>query len=662
MTSVTTNEEWRKKFIDYYTTNAPTKLSMVTDEFMTKWEGKYDQLWAGVTKKYGEPGHPIIPKPTKPRRRGPPSSSRSSRGSGPKKSVTECHDEFVELITKNIPSVTGERPTSSLVNAKQTQGINGLETATFTVCSRIRPVLDHEKELKGDCFPVIFPGAKGGHEKLHTEAALLLTPKMNFRGEPEVTPHNFTLDYVFHTESEDEIYTTVCQPLVARAMEGRTGVIFAYGQTGSGKTFTMNHLMDRVAKELGKTISSQSVNFSYLEILGNTLTDTLKSESKESKEGKGETDVQVKMGEVESGAVELRNLSIHSVSSTENLLELIELAKTKRCVEATEMNDASSRSHGVAMFEVDSITPNGTKGKLYVIDLAGSESGKDQKKHDRARISETKKINVSLNALKECIQARTLASTPGSAVNTHVPFRRSRLTLLLKDIFDINCPRLTATVVIATVNPFGKDAGQTKTTLDYAAPLREAVGMFGRNRKKQAKQRTKQTESKTNAGATAAAAATATAATATPIVFEIDPNDPVLWNTVQLSAWLTNDLQVATEVATTLNNVTGLQLCTMSEPVLHTTVGDSAVADQINVALWKLIVTAKLVKRRSDGTILSDEAEAAEAAEKKAEDEARMEAQAARAKAAIQADKERRATLEQEAGMEEYQKVDVPYE
>ena len=76
-----------------------------------------------------------------------------------------------------------------------------------------------------------------------------------------------------------------------------------------------------------ETRSAAGVDFSYLEILGNTLTDTLKSESKESKEGKGETDVQVKMGEVESGAVELRNLSIHSVSSTENLLELIELAR-----------------------------------------------------------------------------------------------------------------------------------------------------------------------------------------------------------------------------------------------------------------------------------------------------------------------------------------------
>ena len=52
-------------------------------------------------------------------------------------------------------------------------------------------------------------------------------------------------------------------------------------------------------------------------------------------------------------------------------------------------------------------------------------------------MEETKQINVSLNALKECIQARTLASAPGSAHNTHVPYRRSKLTLLLKDIFEV---------------------------------------------------------------------------------------------------------------------------------------------------------------------------------------------------------------------------------
>merc|ERR1719253_1380391 len=93
-------------------------------------------------------------------------------------------------------------------------------------------------------------------------------------------------------------------------------------------------------------------------------------------------------------------------------------------------------------------------------------------------MEETKQINLSLMSLKECIQARTLAATPGQG-HTHVPYRRSKLTLLLKDVFDITCPRLSATVVIATVSPLAADAAQTASTLKYAAPFREAVGLFG---------------------------------------------------------------------------------------------------------------------------------------------------------------------------------------
>jgi hypothetical protein len=39
-------------------------------------------------------------------------------------------------------------------------------------------------------------------------------------------------------------------------------------------------------------------------------------------------------------------------------------------------------------------------------------------------------------ALKDCIRARTLASAPGAAQGAHIPYRRSKLTTLLKDVFD----------------------------------------------------------------------------------------------------------------------------------------------------------------------------------------------------------------------------------
>jgi hypothetical protein len=56
------------------------------------------------------------------------------------------------------------------------------------------------------------------------------------------------------------------------------------------------------------------------------------------------------------------------------------------------------------------------EGRLYVIDLAGSERAADSKGHSKARMDETKQINLSLMALKECIRARTMASAPGAAL------------------------------------------------------------------------------------------------------------------------------------------------------------------------------------------------------------------------------------------------------
>jgi kinesin family protein 2/24 len=42
-------------------------------------------------------------------------------------------------------------------------------------------------------------------------------------------------------------------------------------------------------------------------------------------------------------------------------------------------------------------------------------------------MEETQAINLSLLALKDCIRARTLRSP-------HIPYRRSKLTLLLKNL------------------------------------------------------------------------------------------------------------------------------------------------------------------------------------------------------------------------------------
>ena len=70
-------------------------------------------------------------------------------------------------------------------------------------------------------------------------------------------------------------------------------------------------------------------------------------------------------------------------------------------------------------------------GKLILVDLAGSE--KVEKTGAEGRVlEEAKSINKSLSALGNVINALT-GGSPGKA--NHVPFRDSKLTRILQDVF-----------------------------------------------------------------------------------------------------------------------------------------------------------------------------------------------------------------------------------
>ena len=83
----------------------------------------------------------------------------------------------------------------------------------------------------------------------------------------------------------------------------------------------------------------------------------------------------------------------------------------------------------IVLKEVDS---EQTYGKLTLVDLAGSERAQETQSNDRQRRAEGAEINKSLLALKECIRALDARK---SGLETHVPFRASKLTLVLRDSF-----------------------------------------------------------------------------------------------------------------------------------------------------------------------------------------------------------------------------------
>ena len=294
---------------------------------------------------------------------------------------------------------------------------------------------------------------------------LACTPKVGITGKPKVETSRFEFDYAFGPDSTNsDIYKLTTEPLVERCLNGQCGVIFAYGQTGSGKTHTMNGIMDELCEsDIFK--EGSEVDFTYLEMLGADIKDCLTTDPKAKP---------VAIGEALDGRILTRNVSVHPCADSSALKALVSRAKSLRATAATEKNAASSRAHGIGIISCKDVE-TGVTGKLYVIDLAGSESAKDSKKHDSKRMAETKQINLSLSNLKECIRARTMASEPGMG-GIHVPYRRNKLTLLIKDVFEIGCPRICSTVVMTNVSPLASDVAHSCNTLKYSGPLRVAVG------------------------------------------------------------------------------------------------------------------------------------------------------------------------------------------
>lgn len=97
-------------------------------------------------------------------------------------------------------------------------------------------------------------------------------------------------------------------------------------------------------------------------------------------------------------------------------------------------------------------------GKLNLVDLAGSESvwvtGATGK-----RLEESKNINQSLSCLGNVIAALT-----DSKPRSHIPYRDSKLTRLLKDSLGGNCK----TTMIVMVSPAPEAFSETLSTLKFA--------------------------------------------------------------------------------------------------------------------------------------------------------------------------------------------------
>jgi len=200
-----------------------------------------------------------------------------------------------------------------------------------------------------------------------------------------------------------------------------------------------------------------TVYASYFEIYSGKVFDLLNKKKKLSVLEDGKNQIQVV------------GLSEELVQNVDDVLHLIATGNNVRTSGTTSANQCSSRSH--AIFQIilkKKISPTSTKEKLHgkfsLIDLAGNERGKDTGNSASRQIRmEGAEINKSLLALKECIRAL-------GRKGAHLPFRASKLTLVLRDSFIGDNSR---TCMIAMISPSMNSCEHTLNTLRYADRVKE---------------------------------------------------------------------------------------------------------------------------------------------------------------------------------------------
>jgi kinesin family protein 6/9 len=284
--------------------------------------------------------------------------------------------------------------------------------------------------------------------------------------------YTFQFDKVLNMHTKQEsVFNEVAKEVVDSSLDGYNGTIFAYGQTGSGKTYTITGGAERVDdrgiipraisyifnETKKRTLYKWKVLISYLEIYNNDGYDLLHENQGRAKNL--EDLPKVKIRENLSKQFLLYNLSVHHVENEEEAMLLLLLGDENRVVAETPKNDASTRSHCIFMFQIESQKIGEdvkTLSKLHIVDLSGSEKPYKTELNG-ARMEEALNINLSLHFLEQVIVS--LNKKEG-----HIPYRNSMMTMCLRDSLGGNCK----TRMIATLSAELIDTMESISTSRFA--------------------------------------------------------------------------------------------------------------------------------------------------------------------------------------------------
>ncbi|XP_058094645.1 kinesin-like protein KIN-10A [Magnolia sinica] len=285
---------------------------------------------------------------------------------------------------------------------------------------------------------------------------------------------DFSLDGVSVSEDEDldAFYKKFVESRINGVKLGAKCTIMMYGPTGSGKSHTMfgcpkqpgivyRALRDILGEEdeENETVDRSSgfgsfVQVTVLEIYNEEIYDLLSSNN-----GGGLSIGWPKGGSASKVRLEVmgkkaKNATYISGNEAGKISREVAKVEKRRIVKSTHCNERSSRSHCLIILDVPLVG-----GRLMLVDMAGSENIEQAGQSGFEAKMQTGKINQGNIALKRVVES--IANG-----DSHVPFRDSKLTMLLQDSFEDDKSKI---LMILCASPDPKEMHKTISTLEYGA-------------------------------------------------------------------------------------------------------------------------------------------------------------------------------------------------
>ena len=333
------------------------------------------------------------------------------------------------------------------------------KSSNVKVFCRIRP--ENEKEHSTGLGICLEPTSENSLKITVDNLSINTGLKENYN---EKSSQDFTFDKVFPSDTtQSTIFEKVAKPLITAAFEGINGTLFCYGQTSSGKTYTMEGIptddilmgiIPRMMQLIFDKISSgsQDIEFSvkcqYYQIYNEKIQDLLDTRK---------TDLAIR--EDKNKGIWVEDCTEEYVESEQEMFNFFQNGAANRAVASTKMNALSSRSHSlfaVIIYQRNIITESSKTGKIYFVDLAGSEKMAKAGIEGNAQLKEAQNINKSIMTLGMVINALTKGAK-------HVPYRDSKLTRVLQESLGGN----SLTNLIINCSPSMINQAESLSTLRF---------------------------------------------------------------------------------------------------------------------------------------------------------------------------------------------------